>query len=137
MELTRIETWLYEALSDITGLATLAPGGVHHRKATVGTAYPFITFHSTAPVDMPSFGNSPRAVVDTYLVKAIAPGQSSASLEPLCDAIDAALEKASASVAGASVRGCIGIGAFEMEELDDGVTYQHLGRYYRVIVQAE
>lgn len=72
---------------NVSGVTTVATGGVHHKLAPEGTARPYVIFQRQAPGAVTySFGTTaaPNLALedDLWLIKSVTDEDSSASLEP-------------------------------------------------------
>jgi hypothetical protein len=91
-----VRTALYSKMS-VTGVTSLATGGIYHLLAPVGAKMPYVIFNRQAPAPVTySFGNTRIAENDLWLIKAVADEDSSSTMEPqqLNEAILSAIETA-------------------------------------------
>ena len=78
----KVRTALYAKLN-VSGVTTLAPGGVHHMLAPEGTERPYVVFNrqGSAPV-VRAFCNKLIAEDDVWLIKAVTDEDCSTTKEP-------------------------------------------------------
>jgi len=128
-----IAEWLYETLSgddaDVGDRVWTFP-------APQSATTPYITFQLQAGSDTPFFGDTPRMMRGTYLVRCIDKGWSKEDASVVADLIDGLLEKATGTGTDVAILGCIRQSPFEMTETSDGEAYQHVGGIYRIIAEA-
>ena len=133
-----VDAALYSAL-DVSGVTSIATGGIHSGRAPQGTATPFLRFRrADGPPDQRTFG-SPRIVRHRYLLQAVDDGFDGSVAEDLLAAADAVLDDQTLTVTGATAflecrreRRVSDL----VDEVPGGVVYQIRGAYYGVEVQA-
>jgi hypothetical protein len=78
----KVRVALFEKMN-VSGVTSLAKGGVWHLTAPAGTARPFVVFNrmASAPV-VRAFDNTSIAENDVYLIKAVSDEDSSQTMEP-------------------------------------------------------
>lgn len=107
-----------------------------HGVAPVGTTYPFVVFQMLSPGnDIHTQDGSDVWSDPLYLVKAVAQGSGTDGIEPVVDAIDAALHNTRGSVADARVIQCWRERRHELPELTEGKQYINAGAEYRLRLQ--
>lgn len=78
----KVRVALYSKIN-VSGVTSLATGGVYHLTAPVGAKLPYVTFNRQAPAPVTySFGNTRIAENDLWLIKAVCDEDSSTTKEP-------------------------------------------------------
>lgn len=142
-ELSRVETWLFGVLAADAPLTALIGGAGNQRiygeVAPQDSTWPCVVYQFQGGHDVGGgTGASHRIMVDgLWLVKAIMPSKSFAGLVPIVDRVDTVLRASSGGAAGADgvVFASVREQPFRLVELDEGVTYRHLGGLYRIWTQ--
>jgi hypothetical protein len=128
-----IDTALKTTLGADATLTTLAPGGVHARKAPQDTAFPYIVFAKvpTGREDVYTLGA--RAFRQLrYLVKAVTDGPSSDVGDQIRIRADAILTDQAIAISGYTLMALRRVGDVEYpEELLGGRTFMHVGSLYQ------
>lgn len=126
-----VETMLATVLGTDATLTTLAPGGVWRDIAPSGVTGTIVVFSFVSAPD--DYTLKLRAMTNfTYLVKAIAPGESSAPAHAAAAQIDALLNDATPTLADGRVLNMRRTQSTSMSEPLGGETYQHVGGYYLI-----
>lgn len=93
----KVRTALFSAMN-VSGVTSLATGGVHHLMAPEKTSFPYVVFNRQSAGDVVrAFCQSPIAENDLWLIKAIADEDSSTTKEPqqlnqdILDAVETAI----------------------------------------------
>jgi hypothetical protein len=126
-----IDAMMMTVLGGDATLATLAPGGVWRGLAPEGTAGTVVVFSNASGTD--DYTLKTRAyTVYRYLVKAIAPGESSVPANNAASRIDALLSDATPTLASGTLMSMRREQTVSMPEARGGETYQHAGGYYTI-----
>ncbi len=135
-ETARARAWIYTTLMNDPVVLGLVGNRVYHAVAPADAQYPFVIFQ------LRSGGNDLRGVGMTriwaeplYLIKAICKGTSSGSIEPVVNAIDAALHGKSGTVTNGVIVECFRERPFELPTDENGTMYMQLGGEYHFRVQ--
>lgn len=129
-----IDAAIYARLSGDATLTTLAPGGVWRNLAPTGTTGVIVVFTPVSANDAYTLGQ--RATTEhTYLVKAVAPGESNNPASDAAARIDALLTDATITLAAGRVLSIRRSEIVTMTENDGGEMYQHAGGYYIIWTQ--
>lgn len=129
-----IEQALYARLSGDATLTTLAPGGVWHNVAPAGTNGVIVVFAHASETDQYTLAQ--RAVSQSsYIVKAIAPGESATPAWDAANRIDALLNDANLTLESGRLLSIRRERVTSFTELDGGEQYQHAGGYYIIWTQ--
>lgn len=142
--LTYAEQWIYETLLAASAVADPVGDRLYGYNAPQEPGqYPAVVWQvQGVPNSVHALGSG-LFIMDRplYLVRAIGIGSTWEVLEPIADAIDAALDGASGSVTtpggSALVMSCMREAPFAMPETVNGVQYRHLGGQYRLEVQLQ
>lgn len=122
--------------SKLTGDATLmalATGGVYHRLAPAGTSTPFVIFNlQTGDATYTQGRLATREMY--YLIKGIDEGLSSKVAGQIDDRVIALLNDVMLTVSGYTMLHLRRSSDVEYVEVADGVSYQHVGGLYLVMV---
>ena len=127
--MNRLRTPIAELLEDDTTLAGLVGSRIYHPEAPQDATYPLVIFHKQSGTPRWTF-QGPPVQDDLWTIKAVDP--SSATVEPIADAIDDAVSDAALDFGGDTLE-------FQRQsdvnygEAATGKTYRHLGAIYRVI----
>ena len=99
--------------------------------------YPYVAFQmQTAVGDVQIVNNAIVMSVVDYLVRVIDRAQSYSAIAPIYSRIHTLLHKATGTVADGVVFNMYRIRPYRMPEVDDEVSYRHMGGIYRVLAQA-
>lgn len=129
-----IEKALYARLSGDATLTGLAPGGVWRGVAPVSTSGVAVIFAQASENDQYTLAD--RAVSESsYLVKAVAPGESATPAWNAADRIDALLTDANIALETGTLLSIRRERVTSFTELDGGEQYQHAGGYYIIWTQ--
>lgn len=137
------ERWLFERLSGDATLTGMLGGAEAPRiytdaapRLATPTVYPILLLLAPAP-GRPVMGVGATIIMfdELWMVKGVTKGNSYAPLGAMMNRADAILHKASGTTTGGVVIGCIAENAVHYDEVDNGVVYKHLGRYYRIYTQ--
>jgi hypothetical protein len=129
-----IDAMLATVLGDDTTLTGLAPGGVWRGLAPEGTTGTVVVFSNASGTDNYAFADRAFTMY-RYLVKAIAPGESSVPANNAASRIDALLSDATPTLTSGSVMSMRREQTVSMPEAVGGETYQHAGGYYLIYAQ--
>jgi hypothetical protein len=129
-----IDAMLMTVLGGDATLATLAPGGVWRGLAPDGVTGTVVVFSQASGTD--DYTLKTRAfTVYRYLVKAIAPGESSAPANLAASRIDVLLNDATPTLASGTLIYMRRAQTVSMAQADTAETYQHQGGYYDIFAQ--
>lgn len=129
-----LEKGIYARLSGDATLTSLAPGGVWRGVAPVDATGVVVVFSQSSALD--SYTLADRAMTEhSYVVKAIAPGESAAPAWDAADQIDALLTDQTITLDSGSVLACRRDTIVSLTETDGGEQYQHVGGIYRITTQ--
>ncbi len=134
-EIAGIREWIATQLEGSSDITDVVNARIWPDNARNNPTFPYVVFHSVTPIDLPVFGDGPGTVRSDWLVKAVGEGRGYDVIEPLADAIHAALNRQSGSVTGYEIVGCYRTAPFSMPEQDEGKEWRHLGGYYRITLQ--
>jgi len=127
--------WLKERLTGDATLAAMSGGRVYLNSAPAGETVPYIILRQMSCDLLRGVG---RAVIwwdEVWLVKAVTQSGNLGDLEALANRIREVLEAASGTTANGTVVGCKEEKPIQYEEVENGVTYQHLGFNFRIYTQ--
>lgn len=137
IEITAVDRWLYEKLTDDAALMS-AVSAVYGYVAPPAAVYPFVLFSYLGGTDV---AGQPAVRILTsglWQVKVVGASSSFLSIEQAAKRIDELLQGASSSGAAADVYGCVRTQPLAFTELGaDNRRYQHLGGIYRIYVKAK
>ncbi len=129
-----IEKALYARLTGDATLMALATGGVWRGVAPVGTNGVIVVFAHAAENDFYALSN--RAVSESsYLVKAVAPGETATPAWDAANRIDVLLNDYAMTLDTGTVLSIRRERVTSFTELDGGEQYQHAGGYYLIWTQ--
>ena len=129
-----LDAMLATVLGGDATLATLAPGGVWRNIAPEGVTGTVVVFSNASGTD--DYALKARAfTVYRYLVKAIAPGESSVPASNAASRIDALLNDSTPTLSTGSVMSIRRAQTVSTSEAVGGETYQHAGGYYTIYAQ--
>ncbi len=136
LETARALEWIYTLLHGDSTLQGLAPGGVWHGLAPVGTVAPWVIAQHQAGTDV-MVNSAYRVLVrDQFLVKIVGPTSGYANLVAAADRVDTLLHNSKGTVTDATILEVVRIAPLAIDELVDGVLYSNLGGEYRVWTRA-
>jgi len=99
--------------------------------------YPYVVFQMHTPIgDVEIENNIIVMSVMDYLVRVVDRSQSYSAIAPIYGQIHSLLHKATGTVADGVVFNCYRIRPYKMPEIDDAISYRHMGGIYRVQVQS-
>jgi hypothetical protein len=136
--------FLHERLAPVVtaaGWTWTPPGGSSEPRlfdglAWGGASFPYVVIQILSPGnDRHTQDGSDIWSDPLYLVKAVTEGTDTEDIEPVVDAIDAALHNTRGSMAGARVVECWRERRHEQPELTDGRFYINCGAEYRLRLQ--
>jgi hypothetical protein len=128
-----VETMLATVLGTDATLTTLAPGGVWRDIAPQGVVGTIVVFSFVSAPD--DYTLKVRAKTDyTWLIKALAPGESSAPAQAAADRIDVLLNDTTPKLTDGRILNMRRDRRTSMSEALGGETYQHVGGYYLIQV---
>ena len=131
-----LEQGLYAALSGDSTLAGLAPGGVWRDNAPIGTTGTFVVYQQVSGID--DYTLKIRATTSyTYMVKAVAAGESSAPALDAAERIDAVLTDQPLTLSAGSVLAIRRDTHIIYAENDGGERYHHAGGHFRIMTQEQ
>jgi hypothetical protein len=133
--MSAVDTALLAKLQGASALTSAAPGGVYQDVAPHGIAEPFVIVSLQAHEDVDEQG-SDGFEIGRYLVKAVGQGTQSASVAVAAQAIHAALQKTTLTIAGMTPMLCHREERVRYVEEDGPVRYQHMGGIYAVWASA-
>jgi hypothetical protein len=134
-ETTRIDTWLRARLAADSALTAVVGTRLYGELAPQATATPFVVWQLVDVDDVVGATAATRIMVtSTWAVKAVADAATFAGpLATAADRIDAVLHAAVGGAAGdATVWTAVRERPLRLVEVDDGVTWRHLGGIYRI-----
>ncbi len=138
-----IARWLYSTLSGdptLQGLLGGAPPAtrIYERVMPEGAAsYPVVIFAHQADADVRPAGKQFVMVDALYQIKVVDKEESFAEeAEPVAAQVFALLDNQSGAASdGGLVLYCQRQRSFELDEVDEGTSYRHLGAIYRILAQ--
>lgn len=144
-ELTACGQYIVQQLSAQPALSGISAWSEQVPEAAAGqaaqgqiVAFPCVLFSLLSGRDTVGAGGGRLLTRPIYLIRAVGVGDSFAALQPLADAIDAALQGNSVNppvtVGGMTVRGAVRESARQYSDDDAGVRYNHLGGEYQFFV---
>lgn len=128
--------FLYTTLASDTALQAAAPGGVWRNIAPEATATPFVIIGWQGGIDhMTATANRLYSEI-IYRVEAVGESQQFTALVTAANRIDALLGLIRlAAQSNYTVLACYRQQAMQREQVVDGVTWSHLGGFYRLSLQ--
>ena len=94
VEITRVDKWLVERLSQNVTLTTLLGGAkIYQEEAPANAVYPYVVYYDSSEYgnDINGVAAKRNAVETNYIVLAVTAGRSYQSLQAIADAIDSVL----------------------------------------------
>lgn len=129
-----LEKALYAKLSGDATLSSLAPGGVWRSIAPSGISGVVVVFQQASATD--TYALSQRATTtSSYIVKAIAPGESALPAWNAADRIEALLTDQTLSLDSGNTLSIRRDTILSQTETDGGEMYQHAGGIYIIWTQ--
>lgn len=129
-----IEKAIYARLSGDATLTSLAPGGVWRGVAPVNTDGVIVVFTQASENDLYTLAS--RAISESsYLVKAVAPGETATPAWDAANRIDVLLNDYAMTLDTGTVLSIRRERVTSFTELDGGEQYQHAGGYYLIWTQ--
>lgn len=135
-EISGVEQFIYDRLIAVSAITDVVGDNIHGYQSPQHKAYPAIVWQLQAPSeDVKAIGNIRIMVRPIYVVRVVDQVTSWASLKPVADAIDAALEGATGVGDDYEVLVSYRMGPFGLVETVNALQYRHLGGSYRFAVQ--
>lgn len=131
------DAWIEAQLSGSSAVTNVVSNRIYSDVAPPNIDYPFIVYYVISPDDVRGVSSQRIMSSTIYLVKATALSSDYAALQPLVEAIDAALDGQSGAVTGGNVLMCSRQRPHRQAETLDGNTYRHLGGEYLIQVQGD
>lgn len=129
-EYTRAARWLATALAGLPGTPK-----VYEAPAPQDATYPCVTFEQHDEADVAVIGAHRVWARFLFLVTAVDKGLSTSALEPVADAIDAALHRTDGTTSDGRVISSTRDDIFHDRPIEEGITYVRLGGTYELLVQ--
>lgn len=136
IETLAVKQWLYGVLSADTTIKSYVSTRIYDTVAPQGATYPFVIIATMAPGnDLQVVGAARIWTEGVWLVKGVAQAATfGGNLQSLAARMDALLHKAQGTVSNGTVYACVRQQPFEqVEVVEGGVQYRHLGGVYRVM----
>lgn len=129
---------LYDQITGAAGVTSLLgeSGGVYHRRAPDAAVPPYVIFHRQSSTAGWTFGGE-RLDTELWLVKAVDHADSAAAAEAVAQALDAALNDVTLTIAGYTHLFLRLASKFDMGEEDGGRQFHHSGGLYRLAAQPD
>ena len=136
METARARAFIYTTLTSNATLTGLVGQRFYHAQAPADAQYPFVVFQLlSGGTDLRGIGMTRIWSAPLYLIKVITKGLSTGAIEPVVDAIDAALHGASGTVTNGEIVECFRERPFELPDEQNGTMYIQMGGEYRIRVR--
>lgn len=132
--MSALRTAIFEALDGDVALEDLVEDRIFHKVAPQGSTYPFVVFGKQAGTPQRTF-RGPAVRSDLWMVKGVDRGPSASAAEEVDAALEAVLDDAELSVAGAELLYLRRESDLDYTEVLDGETFHHVGGLYRVVVE--
>jgi hypothetical protein len=126
------EEFFYTLLANDAALQALVGNRVYSGTAPEGSAYPLVQFSFEGGRDVQEVAGHPIMIDELYVVKAVGKGNRLDTLKPIYERVHTLLQRASGTVADGKVIACVRQTPIKYEEIDNGITYRHLGGIYRI-----
>lgn len=137
IESSGIAQWIYETLAADSVITDLVGTRLFDEVAPQGTAYPLVRFEQMSSVDVMGATESTRIMVnELWLIRAIAETSSyRGGLLTLANRIDDLFQNNAGEVVGTNIFSSARDSAFRQYNVDQGVSFRHLGGIYRIYAQ--
>lgn len=106
---------------------------IYHNQAPAGAAYPYVVFFKQAGNPTEAFGDPSALETDVWEIKAVDRSTSADVAEAIDERITILLNDATLSISGATLLYLRRQSDVQFPELQDGVTYVHVGASYRLV----
>jgi hypothetical protein len=117
-------------------LATPAIGyskAIYHQQAPENAGYPFVIFQKQSGIPTEAMSDPSALETDVWLVKAVDRNTSADTAEAIADRVKTLLNDAPLSISGATLIYLRRQSDVEYPEVDQGVSYKHVGSLYRLV----
>jgi hypothetical protein len=117
-------------------LGTPATGysqNIYHNQAPDSASFPLVTFSKSSGVPTEAFHDPSALETDVWMIKAVDRNTTADTAESISDRLKVLLNDAALSISGVTLLYLRRESDVEYSELVDGVTYLHVGSFYRLI----
>lgn len=133
------QKWLYAKLAADATLTALIGGAAAPRifvdSAPEGTAYPLVLISSTSNRVVSGLGASVIMFNEFWMVKGVHQTETYGALGTIMNRVRTVLHKASGTTTDGIVIGCVEENVVQYGEWKSGVSYKHVGIYFRIFTQ--
>ena len=129
-EYTRAAHWLVASLAALPGSPK-----VYEAPAPQDATFPCVVFEQHDETDVSVIGAHRVWARFLFLVTVIDRGLSTLALEPIADAIDAALHRTDGTTSDGRIVSSTRDAVFHDRPVEEGITYVRLGGTYELLVQ--
>ncbi len=136
-ELGAAELFLKGTLGANATVLALTRGGIFSGSAPRGATPPFVIFSFMSAPDGELVNAKRISTRPLYLVRAVGRTGQLSDLQPLADAIDAALQGSDGYYGGFRIAQCTREDAYTLTEATEEIPWKHLGGYYRLYISVQ
>lgn len=132
-----VHKWLYSTMAGDSALVAAAPGGFHSGIAPPRPTYPFVRFGIQAPMRViRGVGVVEFMMTSLWLIRGVDNNASYVNLTAVSKRIQALFAGViNVALPDGMILSCVREEAFQLEQVEGGREYRHLGGMYRIEFQ--